>query len=124
MARLRGQVRIWSGSGSGERVREGRQGLAPGLQIRAGAGSGRRTLNPILDQHITVEVGPDTPDSMLAALPAEALLPLLLEPSSARIHSGGVEIRLTGPPSLATLAQAIADLERVLPHLPRERTST
>ncbi len=100
--------------------------LAPGLRIhpcgtRGTTGPRRRTANPILDRHIHIEADPCISDAELARLPAEVLMPLLLENPGTRISTAGVTIELPDRPTLEALANVLDDLRSLLPTLPRQR---
>ena len=57
----------------------------------------------------------------LASLPADALLPLLLESTRAELTEAGIRVVLSPMPSTTELADSLHDLERVLRALPQTR---
>jgi len=97
--------------------------LVNGLAIVPGKGQGYKTFNPILDQHISVRAAHPPSREALARLPADALLPLLLEHAGTRVGEEGVLVRLPAYPSTRAMADVLHDLDRLLPTLPRAATS-
>ena len=99
--------------------------LMPGLRIlprHPGTPPGLRTGNPILDQHVRIELpGANIlPPKALSRLPTDAVLPLLHGGPVTQIDASGAQVSLPEAPGEDEIVAAVSDLLRLMAALPRQ----